>query len=135
MSTTTLSNQPTFTITTQTATLRQGVLNIPAGVDAYFGEHGRIVTVTLPNEQRIHCPIDRNNTTKHGARLAHPYLKEFFGSQNQKGNQYRVKMSGTDAISIRLVEPVVEQPTAETEPTTAETEPTIESTEPNNDVQ
>lgn len=105
---TTLSNQPTFTITTQTATLRQGVLNVPAGVDSYFGEHGRIVTVTLPNEQRIHCPIDRNNTTKHGARLAHPSLKEFFGSQNQKGNHYRVKMSGTDAISIRLIEPVIE---------------------------
>lgn len=116
MPTTTLSNQPTFTITTQTATLRQGVLNVPAGVDSYFGEHGRIVTVTLPNEQRIHCPIDRNNTTKHGARLTHPSLKEFFGSQNQKGNHYRVKMSGTDAITIRLIEPVVESAPAPTEP-------------------
>ena len=104
MSTGNLPSQPAFTITAQAASHKQGVVTVPASVDSYFGEHGKIVVVTLPNDQRIHCPIDRNNTPKRGARFSHPSLKEYFGNKAQKGKEYRAKISGINAISIRPIE-------------------------------
>lgn len=105
MAITDLPSQPAFTIAAQTASLAQGILNVPASIDSYIGAHGRIVVVTLPDEQRIHCVIDRKNSTKNGARLTNPLLKDYFGNKTQKGNQYRVKIIGTNAISIKIVEP------------------------------
>lgn len=105
MATNDLPSQPAFTIAAQTASLSQGILNVPTSIDSYIGAHGRIVVVTLPDDQRIHCVIDRKNSTKHGARLSHPALKDFFGNKTQKGNQYRAKVIGTNAISIKIIEP------------------------------
>ena len=106
MSTGNLPTQPAFTITAQVASHKQGVVNIPASVDAYFGEHGKIVVVTLPDDQRIHCPIERKNTPKSGAKFSHPLLKEYFSNKAQRGMAYRAKISGPNAISIRPIEPV-----------------------------
>ncbi|QDK80273.1 hypothetical protein EXU85_17355 [Spirosoma sp. KCTC 42546] len=105
-----LPSQPAFTITAQLASHKQGIVNVPAGVDSYFGEHGKIVVVTLPNDQRIHCPIERKKTSKHGASFSHPSLKEYFGNKAQRDWEYRVKISGTNTVSIR---PIVEQPVEE----------------------
>ncbi|GAB3893462.1 hypothetical protein [Spirosoma agri] len=103
-----LPTQPAFTITAQAASNKQGIINVPASVDSYFGEHGKIVVITLPDDQRIHCTIERRNTAKSGARLSHPLLKEYFGNKSQRGWEYRAKIVGTNAISIRPIEPATE---------------------------
>ncbi|GAB4052881.1 hypothetical protein [Spirosoma litoris] len=103
-----LPSQPAFTITAQSAAHKQGVVNVPASVDSYFGEHGKIVVVTLPNDQRIHCSIERKKTSKHGASFSHPSLKEYFGNKIQKDWEYRVKISGMNSVSIRPIETATE---------------------------
>lgn len=121
MATGNLPTQPAFTITAQVASNKQGVVNVPASVDAYFGEHGKIVVVTLPDDQRIHCTIERKKTAKHGASFSHPLLKEYFSNKAQRGKEYRVKINGINAISIRPIEPV-----DETQPM----EPVVETPQP-----
>ena len=109
-----LPTQPAFTITAQAASNKQGIITVPASVDSYFGEHGKIVVVTLPDDQRIHCTIERRNTAKSGARLSHPQLKEYFGNKSQRGWEYRAKIVGTNAISIRPIEPASDSVTEST---------------------
>jgi hypothetical protein len=103
-----LPTQPAFTITAQAASNKQGVVTVPASVDSYFGEHGKIVVVTLPDDQRIHCPIERKGTSKSGAKFSHPLLKEYFHNKAQRGMEYRAKISGINAVSIRPIELVNE---------------------------
>ncbi|MVM33504.1 hypothetical protein GO755_25935 [Spirosoma sp. HMF4905] len=113
-----LPSQPAFTISAQLASHKQGIVNVPASVDSYFGDHGKIVVVTLPNDQRIHCTIERKKTSKHGASFSHPLLKEYFGNKIQKDWEYRVKINGVNTISIRPIElpqEVAEEPTQESQ--------------------